>query len=668
MATRDADGADVVYVASEADAAAVADGLAAAGAEVTAVASADAAVRTVRERAPDCLVTEFRLAEGNGLDLLRRVRSERDLPVVVFSDGDDPALAAAVLDAGGAFVPKHGDGVARLRRRLANCLGDDARVGISETLKERAMDEAPVGITVADATQPDEPLVYVNEAFERLTGYPIEQVLGRNCRFLQGPDTDPEAVRELRTGIDSAEPVSVELRNYRRNGDPFWNRVDIAPIRDASGAVTHYIGFQTDVTRRRRAATAARRWAEECRAERRTVEHVLDRVEGLVEDVTRVLVEASSRRAVERRVCERVAATPGYAAAWVGRADRTRGVVTTRAWAGDPDLSLADRSVDLSTDAPTARAVRSGAAESGRGPELATGSDGPSGSAASSTIAVPLAYRETTYGVLTVYGTDPDAFDGHDATVLASVGRAIGNAINAIESKRMVAADEVVDVELTVSDPSAPLAGIAAAADSRFGFEGVNRRGDGTVVLFLGTDGAVSSDLPSIADSDPAVRAAAVISSDPEWSLTEIALSADTVVGRIGDLGVRLIDLDATGERVVYRFEASGEPVARSAVDAFEDRHDGVELTRFRRRERTDRSGRGFVRDVRDRLTDRQLTALQKAYFGGFFERPHRVTGDDLADSMGITRSTFHQHLLAAQRKLLAAFLEEGPDPDATPH
>jgi len=663
MVTRSVDGAGVLYAASAADdAAAVADDLAAAGATVTAVSSTDAAVRTVRERAPDCVVTEFRLADGNGLDLLRRVRSERDLPVVVFSDVDDPALAGAVLDAGGAFVPKHGDGADRLRRRLANFLGDGARVGISETLKERAMDEAPVGITVADATQPDEPLVYVNEAFERLTGYPTEQVLGRNCRFLQGPDTDPEAVGELRAGIDAAEPVSVELRNYRRNGEPFWNRVDIAPIRDESGAVTHYIGFQTDVTRRRRAATAARRWAEECRAERRTVEHVLDRVEGLLEDVTRVLVEASSRRAIERRVCERVASTPGYAAAWVGRADRTRGVVTTRAWAGDPDLSLADRSVDLSTDAPTARAVQSGDIESGPGPS--SGSE----SAASSTIAVPLAYRETTYGVLTVYGADPDAFDGHDATVLASIGRAIGNAINAVESKRMVAADDVVDVEVTVSDREAPLATLAAAADNRLRFEGVNRRTDGTVVLFLGADGSVPAEFPSLVDGHPTVADATLISSDSEWSLTEIALAADTVLGRIGDLGVRLIDLDATAERVVYRFEASGEPVARSAVDAFEDRHDRVELTRFRRRERSDRSGRGFVRDVREDLTDRQLTALQKAYFGGFFERPHRVTGDELADSMGITRSTFHQHLLAAQRKLLAAFLGERPDLDAVPH
>jgi PAS domain S-box-containing protein len=531
------------------------------------------------------------------------------------------------------------------------------------------MDEAPVGITVADATLPDEPLVYVNDAFERLTGYPAEEVLGRNCRFLQGPDTDPDAVRELRAGIESAEAVSVELRNYRRDGEPFWNRVELAPIRDESGTVTHYIGFQTDVTRRRRAAKAARRWAEECRAERRTVEHVLDRVEGLVEEVTQVLVGASSRREVERGVCDRVAATDGYAAAWVGGRDRSRGAVTTRAWTGDASLPLANLSVDLSADAPTARAVSSGDVQ------LAVDSDAPfpdvegsSGSSVESMIAVPLTYRETTYGVLNVYATEADAFDDHDAAVLASIGRATGNAINAIESKRMVAADGVVDLEVTVADPDAALAGLADDAGCRLTFEGANRRTDGSVSVFLRADGSVPTDLPSLADSYPSIADATVLDGESEWSLAEITLSPDSVLGRIVDMGVRVTGLDATGEGVSFGFEASGEPVTRSTVDLLEDRFAAVDLTGLRRRERGDRSGHGFARRIRKRLTDRQLTALQKAYFGGFFERPHGVTGGELADSMGITRSTFHQHLLAAQRKLLDGFFEERTERGSVPH
>jgi len=117
-------------------------------------------------------------------------------------------------------------------------------------LKERVLDAAPIGITIADATADDEPLVYANEGFERLTGYPADAIVGDNCRFLQGLDTDPEQVRALREGIDAERPVSVELLNYRADGEPFWNQVTVAPVADDDGEVTAFVGFQQDVTDR----------------------------------------------------------------------------------------------------------------------------------------------------------------------------------------------------------------------------------------------------------------------------------------------------------------------------------------------------------------------------------------------------------------------------------
>lgn len=127
-------------------------------------------------------------------------------------------------------------------RRLRNTLAE-LRV------KERAMDAAPVGITITDPHQDDNPLVYVNEAFQQITGYDENEILGRNCRFLQGPETDPETVAEMRRGIDANEQVSVELVNYRVNGRRFWNRVDVAPVFD-DGDLVNFVGFQTDVTDR----------------------------------------------------------------------------------------------------------------------------------------------------------------------------------------------------------------------------------------------------------------------------------------------------------------------------------------------------------------------------------------------------------------------------------
>jgi PAS domain S-box-containing protein len=118
-------------------------------------------------------------------------------------------------------------------------------------LKERAMDEAPVGITITDPDRDDNPMVYVNDRFETLTGYGRSEALGRNCRFLQGEDTDPRTRRLLRERIDAEAPVAVDIVNYRKNGERMWQKLDIAPVRDDDGTVTNFVGFQTEITDRK---------------------------------------------------------------------------------------------------------------------------------------------------------------------------------------------------------------------------------------------------------------------------------------------------------------------------------------------------------------------------------------------------------------------------------
>jgi len=114
--------------------------------------------------------------------------------------------------------------------------------------KRRAVDEAPVGITITDPTCPDNPMTYVNDRFVEMTGYDREEAVGVNCRFLQGPDTDPEPVGRMREAVEDGESVTVELLNYRKDGTEFWNRVSMAPIHGDDGEVTNWVGFQEDIT------------------------------------------------------------------------------------------------------------------------------------------------------------------------------------------------------------------------------------------------------------------------------------------------------------------------------------------------------------------------------------------------------------------------------------
>ena len=113
-------------------------------------------------------------------------------------------------------------------------------------------------ITIVDARLPDQPVVYCNAAFERLTGYTSAEVVGRNMRLLQGPDPEPEARATLRAAIAAGESCKVVIRNYRKDGSAFWSEVRITPICDAAGAVTHFVGEQSDVTDREESLRALR--------------------------------------------------------------------------------------------------------------------------------------------------------------------------------------------------------------------------------------------------------------------------------------------------------------------------------------------------------------------------------------------------------------------------
>jgi PAS domain S-box-containing protein len=104
---------------------------------------------------------------------------------------------------------------------------------------------------VTDARFPDHPIVYANDGFCRVTGYGPAEVLGGNCRFLQGPATDPETIAAIRVSIDAGEAIEADIVNYRKNGQAFWNQLLIEPVRDADGTLTHFVANQVDVTAER---------------------------------------------------------------------------------------------------------------------------------------------------------------------------------------------------------------------------------------------------------------------------------------------------------------------------------------------------------------------------------------------------------------------------------
>lgn len=119
-------------------------------------------------------------------------------------------------------------------------------------LQERSLAAISEGILITDPRQADNPIVHANPAFEQLTGYTVDEVVGKNCRILHGPGTDSAMVAAIRSALEAGESFTGEILNYRKDGTPFWNRLSVTPLHDDSGMLTHFVGVQQDVTERNR--------------------------------------------------------------------------------------------------------------------------------------------------------------------------------------------------------------------------------------------------------------------------------------------------------------------------------------------------------------------------------------------------------------------------------
>lgn len=126
--------------------------------------------------------------------------------------------------------------------------------GLIPQVLSKILDSCVNGVSLADPDQEDMPLVYVNKAFETITGYTLAETVGKNCRFLQGKEHDQVGLSQLREAIKNRQPVEVTLRNYRKNGELFYNHLNMSPLFDSHGNLLYFLGVQFDITPQIRAA------------------------------------------------------------------------------------------------------------------------------------------------------------------------------------------------------------------------------------------------------------------------------------------------------------------------------------------------------------------------------------------------------------------------------
>ncbi|OLT53327.1 hypothetical protein BJF88_12220 [Cellulosimicrobium sp. CUA-896] len=369
------------------------------------------------------------------------------------------------------------------------------------TLERRAVLASDLSFTIADARLPDVPLVWVNPAFTATTGYTEEDVLGHNCRFLQGPGTDLAAVDRVRDGLRARTTIGETLLNYRKDGTPFWNQLVISPITDARGDVTHFVGVQADVTARVESEQVRDRQLDDARSSNRRLSAAM----GITQRLTQILDVDDQ---LEEAACELATTFGGWAVLITFPGGRSRSDVATT------DPTLRDAARLLSRDAGWAdRSLAAVDALAGGSsysepfditPEMVSSYASPAQRDAmhalglGSAMTVPLRARGTITGVAAVISPDAGAFDGEDAVMLEDLGQRLGlildnarlyaaerEAARALQERMLPTIDDVEGLDVAVTYRPASDGKQASASVGGDWFD-VLARPDGTVALVVG--------------------------------------------------------------------------------------------------------------------------------------------------------------------------------------
>lgn len=521
-------------------------------------------------------------------------------------------------------------------------------MGEAPRLAHETLETLPVNLAVVDATGE---IRYTNRAWREFGGDATRADAGVGADYLaaaegaEGDDHAAEAASGLRAVLSGEREVfSMEYPCHGPESRQWFLMYAAGfPVDGRRHAAVVHI----DITDRRLAEIDADETAAQLREERQALAHLLDRVEGLIHEVTQAIVEAETRSEMERRVCDCFAATEPYTGAWIYReaiaGDGLRPVAS-----GDGDVEGVDP-LDRDGSHPASRAqvdgaVREGPREAHPGEVL---------------LAVPLTYGDVSYGVLCL-AAPGDTVDERERAVIASLARTTATAVNALTGRRILSTDELIELEVRLGSHTTPAGDLAAETGGTVSYRDSMYREDGSVVLLV--EVGVDADAAlAAAESLPGVASVHPITGGEDSSLLEIHATT-SLVSDLADLGAVTRSLSAEAGETRLEVEVSDETVARRVFDFLEAEYPPAELVGYREREREPTTDRGFRSGVEDALTDRQYAALRKAYFAGFYEWPRPVEGEELADAMDVSRSTFHEHRRAAERKLVRAFFADGPD------
>ncbi|WP_049922753.1 bacterio-opsin activator domain-containing protein [Halopiger djelfimassiliensis] len=530
--------------------------------------------------------------------------------------------------------------------------------------RERELREEQALTESIFAAQPD--LVYAfdaegnylewNDRVPEVTGYTETELAEMDPLEFVAPDHRDRIADAIGRILETDEHVTAEADLLTKDGSRIPYEFNSARIVGGDGHVRGFTGVGRDVSDRKHRERELER---------------LERLNGVIRVIDETMVAAETREQIETAVVEEFAAADAYRFAGICRAD-TDDTSDRRAW---------QARVRAGADAPGADDVLPSflepPAESETRPPLDTGAVQCYRTLRDSAVdawradarerdygavaVVPIVASNRLYGALVIAAVEPTAFTDREREILREFGGTIGHAINAMEVRQLLYTDTVVELEFESADRRAVCIDLSARVGCQVTLEHVVALADEEFVYYVSVTDVSPERLRELAAKQPSIREVRAIDStsgarESHW---EVVVTGSTLPGLLADYGARIRSQTAADGISTIRILASPVADVRELVEAVTVAYPDTRLASKRTVERPPVTRGDFRRAVGDSLTAKQRTALETAYYGGYFEWPTRNSdASELADRLGIARQTFHQHLRVAQNKLLAAYFE----------
>jgi PAS domain S-box-containing protein len=496
----------------------------------------------------------------------------------------------------------------------------------------------------------------VNEAYTEMVGYDREELLGEHVSLVVDEEVVSSAKdieSELEAGEhEHADAPKVEAVFQRRDGTEVIAEATFALLPGDTTTTHARVGVVRDITEHREREQKIERQRQELAS--------LNNLQRVALNLIDLVLEQSTRDEIEQAVCERLTDSDTYEFAWIGHVSRDGQEVTVDA-ASEARERLAGITVPLGAEESTggealAQAVRTHTLQ--RAQDAATdpvyarwceGCDGPD----HSVMVVPLAYEGRFYGVVVLY-TRVMSVGEVEQEIVRQLGEVVGHAITALQREKSLLSDQVIEVEYHSRALAEPFVALANG-DLEITIDRTVRFSEDGYLQYYTLRGISAGEYVELVERYPSVTNVRILASGDDYARVEVRTTDNTMTSLFTTFDGRTKTTRISDGKLRVVGELPETANIREVTEAVKEIYPDMEFAGQRHTTRQRATAEEVRSEVGDSLTERQRATLETAFYSGFFELPRESSGEDVAASIGISSSTFHQHIRQAERKILDA-------------